>query len=265
MPSNAPTVSRGSGRAGLGGPRPRKSRRPGQLLAASPLSCGCTGGRCGLPAADSGRGWAWCPFSLQPTGGVGGAEQGTVARGPVPPAAAAGWVSGPRLPRQAYPGPSFSLPPASAWSSRPRGFQLRPRAPGRHLGVPGRRKHGSLPGTMHARTSAPPPAGPGAGQSHLRPSRRQLGTPRIQPRALRGQGPLTLSSDHYLRFGDSDPFNPFPIFSGIDYWQLRSLLRITGSWNRVNTVRGSSSSLSKITKVRPRESGLPKVTLGVSC
>ena len=160
---------------------------------------------------------------------------------------------------------SAARPPASAWSSRPRGFQLRPRAPGRHLGVPGRRKHGSLPGTMHARTSAPPPAGPGAGQSHLRPSRRQLGTPRIQPRALRGQGPLTLPSDRYLRFGDSDPFNPFPIFSGIDYWQLRSLLRITGSWNRVNTVRGTSSSLSKITKVRPRESGLPKVTLGVSC
>lgn len=212
------------------------------------------------------RPWLGMVSLLTPTdGGVGGAEQGTVARGPVPPAAAAGWVSGPRLPRQAYPGPSFSLPPASAWSSRPRGFQLRPRAPGRHLGVPGRRKHGSLPGTMHARTSAPPPAGPGAGQSHLRPSRRQLGTPRIQPRALRGQGPLTLSSDHYLRFGDSDPFNPFPIFSGIDYWQLRSLLRITGSWNRVNTVRGSSSSLSKITKVRPRESGLPKVTLGVSC
>lgn len=55
-------------------------------------------------------------------------------------------------------GNSF-LSPGPHRPSGPACFGLRIQAPSRFLGVPGRRKHGSLPGTMHARTSTPPPSG----------------------------------------------------------------------------------------------------------
>lgn len=106
----------------------------------------------------------------------------------LPPAAASWCVSGAAVPETRFRDRS-SLPPFSASARRPRppgSRLLRPRAPSRHLGVPGRKKHGSLPGTMHARTSTPPPAGagsrePGAGQSHLRPSCRHLRPPNPAP------------------------------------------------------------------------------------
>lgn len=84
--------------------------------------------------------------------------------GPFHPPAPSWWVPGAAVRETGFRGPS-SLPPLSASARSPRspGFRLlRPRAPSRHLGVPGRKKHGSLPGTMHARTSTPPPAGAGS-------------------------------------------------------------------------------------------------------
>lgn len=181
MPSNAPTVSRGSGRAGLGGPRPRKSRRPGQLLAASPLSCGCTGGRCGLPAADSGRGWAWCPFSLQPTGGWEARSREPSLEGPSlpppPPGGSRGRGSRDR-PTRARASPSrppplgppdhgaFSFgpaPPAAIWECRGGGNM----APSRGQCTPEPRLHlppGPEPGSPTsgppADSSAPPESSP---------------------------------------------------------------------------------------------------------
>lgn len=147
----------------------------------------------------------------------------------LPPAAS--WcVSGAAVPETRFRGRS-SLPPFSASARRPRppgSRLLRPRAPSRHLGVPGRKKHGSLPGTMHARTSTPPPAGAG---SRAVPPPALLQTP-PPPRSSAGLCwvrvhlpfsrrciPASETLTHltcYLFF-----------FSGIDYWQPQSLFQIT--------------------------------------
>lgn len=144
----------------------------------------------------------------------------------LPPAAASWCVSGAAVPETRFRDRS-SLPPFSASARRPRppgSRLLRPRAPSRHLGVPGRKKHGSLPGTMHARTSTPPPAGAGSREPGSPTSGPPADTsaPQIQRRALLGQGPLTLFPSLYHCFGDSNPFNLLPVFSGIDYWQPQS-------------------------------------------
>lgn len=160
MPSNVPTVSRGSGRTKLG--RPEASEVEGPESASR-----CSAVRLRLerrptrPALRRPSPWLGMISRLAPTDqGLGGAEPGTVALGALPSPGRflvrlrgrglggrpnRGWSSSTLYRTTLFFGP---------WVIR----VLRPRAPGRHLGVPGRKKHGSLPGTMHARTSAPPPA-----------------------------------------------------------------------------------------------------------
>jgi hypothetical protein len=146
MPSNAPTVSRGAGRAGLGRPEALEVEGQGLLpttwAAARAEARGPARRRLGLARFPDPR------------------QRGWNRRQGLPFLAACWCVAGPRPQRQACPAATSFPSVASASSPRYRAFVLlRPRAPSRHLGVSGRRKHGSLPGTMHARTSAPPPAG----------------------------------------------------------------------------------------------------------
>ena len=89
MPSNAPTVSRGSGRAGLGRPEASEVEAPGPASRCSAAQVRLHR-RPMRPARRRLRPWLGMVSLLAPTdSGVGGAEQGTVAWGAVPPAAAA--------------------------------------------------------------------------------------------------------------------------------------------------------------------------------
>lgn len=191
-----------------------------------------------------------------------GAQPGTVAVGTLLPPAAV-WAAAPGT---GLPGPEL-LPSRLRLALQTTGFLLRLRAPGRHLGVPGRRKHGSLPGTMHARTSTPPPVRPGAGGPTSGPPADTSGRPpppNLAPRSS-GSGSTSLSPLATVSSsGTLTHLTGFLCFLAliIGSQQLTSTLR---SWDRVNTMRETSSSLVKITKVRPRETDLSKVTLGVSC
>lgn len=65
-------------------------------------------------------------------------------------------------------------------------------------GSAGRRKHGSLPGTMHARTSAPPPAGVGSRLVYLHSTSRA----RLVPDPTRrpsGSGSTSLTTSLHFR------------------------------------------------------------------
>ena len=255
-PENA--LKRANGEEGIGARRTGAARGlggrggPGLVRGVLPPDYGCTGGPCGLPAANPTWVWVWYPFSLQQTWEV--ERRGWEARSREP--SLRGWPSSrrrlvslggqggaSRLRRQADPGPSSSLSPPLLGTPSPETTgpcALRPRAPSRHLGVPGRRKHGSLPGTMQARTSAPPPAGPGglAGPPPGPPA--DASAPRNSAPCFAAQGPLPPPTP-LVRFGDSNPFNSFPIF----FFFLLALIigsceaysESQGSWDRVNTIR----------------------------
>lgn len=138
-----------------------------------------------------------------------------------------------RLPETGRPGPELLslLSQPFPHCSDPRVLGDSAPRPSRHLGVSGRRKHGSLPGTMHARTSAPPPAGPGGlAEAHLRGSPADICAPESGAALLPAQGP-TSPSDPSSPLRGSDPFNSFPIFFffllALIVWRLKPLLRVT--------------------------------------
>lgn len=148
-------------------------------------------------------------------------------QGPFLPPAASGCVAGTAA-RETVPTRTGapSLLPASAGSPGPWGFGLlRARVPGRHLGVPGSKKHGSLPGTMHARASAPPPAR--AGSPTDPPPAFPQPPPLSKPRSVLCWVGVHLPFTQllYIHLGASDPFNLIPVvlfcfcfflFPGID-------------------------------------------------
>lgn len=151
--------------------------------------------------------------------------------GPFLPPAASWCVSGAAVPETGFQGPS-SLPAlfASARRPRPPGSRLlRPRAPSRHLGVPGRKKHGSLPGTMHARTSTPPPAG--AGSRAVPP--RALRQPPPPPKSSAGlcwvRVHLSLSRHCNSASETLTHLTCYLFFSGIDYWPFPNHMKLEQS------------------------------------
>lgn len=153
---------------------------------------------------------------------------------------------------------------ASACLSRPRGFRLLGlRVPGRHLGVPGKKKHGSLPGTMHARTSTPPPAGAGSRAVPPQAFPADTSVPKSGAVLCWVRVHLPFSPLYmYFCLGTLTHFIWFLFFLTFEYWQLKRLFRIAGSWNRVNTARARVQLTDNPTDLE-RENGLnPRLLRG---
>lgn len=178
---------------------------------------------------------------LAPTDqGLGGAEPGTVALGALPsPGRPLVRVRGRGLgggPTRAGAPPPCTAPPCS--SGHGSFVRLGPAPLAAIWECRGGRNMAPSRGqcTREPRLYLPP--GPGDEQFHLRPPRRALGPLKSSAELCWVRVHLLFSSHCLSTLGTLTHLTCFLLFlSGIDYWQSKSLFRITGSWNRVNTIR----------------------------